>query len=56
MEGDLILGWGKSKGYGRMQLSLADYSSWEEFYQSIEPADLQRWDSDLQEKLKGDKT
>lgn len=53
MEGDLVLGWGKSKGYGRVQLSLAEHQDWSSLYNSIKPTDLEQWDNDLQQKLKG---
>lgn len=28
-EGDLVLGWGKSKGYGRLELHADDFNTWE---------------------------
>lgn len=51
MEGDLVLGWGKSKGYGRLTLSMNEYKEWDQYYQSIEQSTLQAWDQALQQKL-----
>ncbi len=30
VEGDLVLGWGKSKGYGRLELHADEFNTWEE--------------------------
>ncbi len=54
MEGDLVLGWGKSKGYGRLQLDFVEYSGWDDLYSSIDKTELERWDNELQQKLQGE--
>lgn len=38
MEGDLSIGWGKSKGYGALQLALSDASDWQAY--------VAQWDDD----------
>lgn len=54
MQDDLVLGWGKSKGYGRLRLSLAEYPDWDSLYPIFKPKELQQWDNALQQALKTD--
>lgn len=51
MQGDLVLGWGKSKGYGRLQLSLADYPDWSSLIQTVDTETLEQWDAALQQAI-----
>ncbi len=53
MEGDLVLGWGKSKGYGRLTLEQIEDKNWEQLYPTLNPTDLEQWDNALQQKLTG---
>lgn len=50
IEGDLILGWGKSKGYGQLQLT-KNFHSLKQQYQH----QFAHWDSALQQQLNSDK-
>ncbi len=55
MEGDLVLGWGKSKGYGRLTLSLAEHKNWESLYRALNITEqLAQWDESLQQVLEGE--
>ena len=55
MEGDLVLGWGKSKGYGRLTLSTDRHENWDKQYQAINQNDLTAWNHELEQKLQGEK-
>jgi len=50
-EGDLILGWGKGKGYGRLILSSPQYPDWQSLYKTLDTDELQNWQKDLNDKL-----
>lgn len=49
-EGDLVLGWGKSKGYGRVRL-VSDHGGWQAWLGKLDEQTLQQWESDLHEAL-----
>lgn len=57
MEGGLQLGWGKSKGYGRLVVSTNDHNNWQTFYKEhcdelrLEQETLKQWQDDLQKQL-----
>ena len=50
-QGDLILGWGKSKGYGRLILSSTQYSDWQSLYKTLDAQTLEAWQNDLDKVL-----
>lgn len=54
MEGDLVLGWGKSKGFGRMILSTDRHENWQQQYQATNQNDLTAWNNELEQKLQGE--
>lgn len=49
MQGDLVLGWGKSKGYGRLTMSTGQHIDWTNLYPSLnlDPSELKSWQDDL---------
>jgi len=51
MQGDLVLGWGKSKGYGRLQLSHTDNPDWQTLYNKLDKEQLAKWQSELEEQI-----
>lgn len=48
-EGDLVLGWGKSKGYGKLMLQAED----EHWKQWLDDPELVAWEQELMNKLQG---
>ena len=51
MQGDLVLGWGKSKGYGQLIAKHKDYSDWQGYFESLalSSGKLNQWQTDLDE-------
>lgn len=49
-EGDLVLGWGKSKGYGRVKL-VSDHGGWQAWLGKLDAQTLQQWEHDLHNAL-----
>lgn len=51
MEGDLVLGWGKSKGFGRLTLFNDEKPDWKSLYETLDENDLKTWQSELNKEL-----
>lgn len=49
-EGDLVLGWGKSRGYGQLLLQ-PDDNGWQSWLDKLETGNLVEWERQLQQKL-----
>jgi CRISPR/Cas system CSM-associated protein Csm3 (group 7 of RAMP superfamily) len=49
-EGDLVLGWGKSKGYGRVRLVSED-GGWKAWLAKLDDETLQQWENELLQQL-----
>lgn len=52
-EGDLVLGWGKSKGYGRLLLK-DQKGGWKAWLDKHPASQWQQWETELQQKLQLD--
>lgn len=49
-EGDLVLGWGKSKGYGRVRL-VSEHGGWKAWLAKLDDETLQQWENELLRQL-----
>lgn len=49
-EGDLVLGWGKSKGYGRVRL-VSEHGGWNAWLTKLDDETLQQWENELLQQL-----
>lgn len=51
-QGDLVLGWGKSRGYGQLNLISNDYPNWQSLYDKLDTDDLKTWQQELTDLIK----
>ena len=55
MQGDLVLGWGKSRGYGQLTLSTEQYADWQAISEQLDEKQLQlqlqQWQVELDDQL-----
>lgn len=51
MQGDLVLGWGKSRGYGQLTASTEIHTDWQNFSKLLDDQTLAKWQEELNQQI-----